>query len=216
MIQFDENKKYTNGEITQLFNYSPSAFHGDKWKATQQNLKDRGYLVEKEFQSPTSDKFYYTIKKGPINTELYYEDETNQLDEVWIDTFCNSNIEVSNYGRVREKITHRRRKSTIDKTNGYVSVSIEGKTYRLHRLVFKSFNLEYKNDDSPIDHIDGNRQNNKLTNLRIATTLENTAFMLGNRDILQKAITEKLKQGYSYQEILEIIQKIPNKNIDKL
>ena len=54
---------------------------------------------------------------------------------------------------------------------GYRSIRIEGKDYRAHRLVWK---YHYGKDPKEfIDHIDGNRSNNNMENLREATRQQN-------------------------------------------
>lgn len=55
-------------------------------------------------------------------------------------------------------------------SNGYVKIRIDGKSYRLHRLVYL-----YHHGILPeyIDHIDGNPSNNLIENLRPATLREN-------------------------------------------
>jgi hypothetical protein len=53
---------------------------------------------------------------------------------------------------------------------GYLSGSINGRTYRVHRLVFLYFHGFMP---PQIDHIDGNRQNNQIENLREATSAQN-------------------------------------------
>jgi predicted GNAT family acetyltransferase len=54
--------------------------------------------------------------------------------------------------------------------NGYSVTNINGVRYRIHRLIYKfhhGFCPDY------IDHIDGDKQNNKIENLRSATLSEN-------------------------------------------
>jgi hypothetical protein len=58
------------------------------------------------------------------------------------------------------------------KLNGYIEVRIKGKLYQGHRLVWV-----YVNGDIPdgllIDHVDENRSNNRIENLRLATKAQN-------------------------------------------
>jgi hypothetical protein len=58
------------------------------------------------------------------------------------------------------------------KDNGYIRIELNGKTYRAHRLAWLYVNGEFPSN--LIDHIDGNRSNNKISNLRKATYLENS------------------------------------------
>ena len=54
--------------------------------------------------------------------------------------------------------------------SGYGQVNIDGQTYRAHRLIFMfvhGYLPEY------LDHKDGNKMNNNITNLRPATSQEN-------------------------------------------
>lgn len=54
--------------------------------------------------------------------------------------------------------------------NGYRSTNVLGIRYRIHRLIF-----QYHYDFCPefLDHIDGNKQNNRIENLRPATIQQN-------------------------------------------
>lgn len=53
---------------------------------------------------------------------------------------------------------------TIDKSTGYVKVNFDGKVRLAHRLIWALVNGQ--EPDGQIDHIDGNRANNKIENLR--------------------------------------------------
>ena len=53
---------------------------------------------------------------------------------------------------------------------GYIGIGIDGRQYKAHRIIYFYHNGYLP---SSIDHIDGNRSNNKIENLRSATTSQN-------------------------------------------
>ena len=85
------------------------------------------------------------------------------------------NYEVSNMGNVRNKKTGRILKLNNEKW-GYKTVSLcnfeNKKTFKVHRLVALSFIPNFHNKPF-IDHIDRNKQNNIITNLRWVSCSEN-------------------------------------------
>lgn len=87
--------------------------------------------------------------------------------------------EVSNYGRIRtikrQGTDSRIRSTTLDRT-GYLRVALLkhgiSKSYAVHRLVCMAF-LDNPESKRTVNHIDGNKQNNILSNLEWMTHSEN-------------------------------------------
>ena len=71
-------------------------------------------------------------------------------------------------------------------SRGYTTIRVNGVDFLAHRLAFYISGQEI-NDDLHIDHINGNKTDNRLCNLRIATFSEN------NQNI---AVKKNSKTGY--------------------
>ena len=82
---------------------------------------------------------------------------------------------ISNYGEVFLVKNGQKRKTTMTKT-GYVIIILSKnavkKTYLLHRLVAEHF-VPNPENKSEVNHIDGNKLNNKASNLEWVTREEN-------------------------------------------
>jgi hypothetical protein len=63
--------------------------------------------------------------------------------------------------------------------NGYKAASLNGVRYRLHRLVFE---FHYENCPDILDHINGDRSDNRIENLRPATISQNNVNRKHNRN----------------------------------
>lgn len=89
--------------------------------------------------------------------------------------------EVSDNGDVRAKKTKRKMKPQVDK-DGYLYVKLYDKNnnkykhYRIHRLVLETF-LGNPEDKPEVDHINKDRSDNRLENLRWVTRKENDSFV---------------------------------------
>jgi hypothetical protein len=91
----------------------------------------------------------------------------------------NRKYKVSNYGdivnaKTGETLpqTEMDKKSPINGTD-YKSVTIEGRKYRVHRVVCETFHGPSKGDKVIVDHIDEHKDNNKSTNLQWISQSEN-------------------------------------------
>lgn len=130
-----------------------------------------------------------------------------------------THYEISTLGRVRRIGKRNLTKGHLDKL-GYVVVAlpINNKriNFRVHRLVAQAFIPNTENKEQ-VDHIDGNRTNNHVENLRWVTAEENSnnqhrreAYLKTvERNRINKKIQDKLKSIFSTGiSKLELIGKI--------
>lgn len=91
----------------------------------------------------------------------------------------NPRYEVSNLGRVRDTKTGRILKESRNRDGGYLRVYVNGRKEYTHRLVADAF---FSGDHSKMDvnHIDGNKDNNTLTNLEWCSRKENINHAFAN------------------------------------
>lgn len=87
----------------------------------------------------------------------------------------NENYSINEKGEIKNNITKKILSPSINKDSGYYQIDLwknnKSRKYTLHRLLANNFipNLENK---PTVDHIDGNRLNNDISNLRWATYSE--------------------------------------------
>lgn len=122
-----------------------------------------------------------------------------------------SNYSVSNKGRVRNNTTNHILKPILQKRNGYYTVSLiadedytngrktrrNGHTTRIHKLVTNSF-LGIKPDNLVVNHKNGDKSCNELSNLEYCTQLENNLHAI--RTGLKKPAYGPHKPGYQYSD----------------
>jgi len=91
----------------------------------------------------------------------------------------NRSYKVSNYGDIinastGEALTQRNmdKKSPFNGTD-YKKVSINGKEYRVHRIVCETFHGPSKNGKTVVDHINERKNDNKASNLQWISQSEN-------------------------------------------
>lgn len=96
--------------------------------------------------------------------------------------------EVSNLGRVRSLKRYSTKGKVISlyesRHNGYVYVTLSKhsvhRTKRVHKLVLQAFCPIHDKEKNQIDHIDGDKKNNVLTNLEWVTGSENMKRAFAN------------------------------------
>ena len=116
---------------------------------------------------------------------------------------CEINL-ISNYGNVKNVKTQKVRKQRKG-VSGYYYITLNKKNIRkcelVHRLVFIAFNENITEYDV-IDHIDGNKLNNNIQNLRGTTFSENTKNAFVNNEKMKN----KLIKVSKYDENMDLIK----------
>jgi len=112
---------------------------------------------------------------NPDNNKImdYYFDD---LDEYWIDLSV-INPEFTGYkiSRIGQVVGPRKDLKISHDACGYPKIKIKGKYYNLHRILSLTFipNLDH-NTYNVVDHIDRNKENYSLSNLRWCSMKENS------------------------------------------
>lgn len=120
------------------------------------------------------------------------------MEEQWEKIIIDNNItfySVSNFGRVRNDSTGTYLYGSVA-NNGYRMVHLRyrvEKNCSVHRLVMKAFKPVENMDELQINHIDGNKLNNHISNLEWSTALENMRHSYVNN--LQK---NEMRPCYMY------------------
>lgn len=113
------------------------------------------------------------VDKQKIYNGFYWKSKNIEIDnEIWKELNVNNKIiSVSNMGRVKT-INGSITVGTI--RNGYLVITVCKKPYYVHRLVCSSFKNISLDNIEVVDHVDNNRQNNKIENLNITTLKKNS------------------------------------------
>jgi hypothetical protein len=91
-------------------------------------------------------------------------------NEIFIKVKGYENYSVSNLGNVRNDTKDKILKQSD--SNGYKVVSLNSKQHKIHRLVANAF-IPNPNNKDCVDHINNDRGDNKVSNLRWVTNQEN-------------------------------------------
>ena len=111
-----------------------------------------------------------------MNSETSYEYSDSEIENIeakWQELIVDSDYEINanNVYQIRRKGSNKNIKLTTDK-KGYYVCTLNGKTYKHHRVVALQF-IKNPENKQEVDHINRIRNDNRISNLRWATRLEN-------------------------------------------
>jgi hypothetical protein len=118
---------------------------------------------------------------------VHFEPHEN---EEWKD-IPDTDYEINNYGYVRNKVKGTYRVLAKD-ARGYVSICLHDKSYSIHRSVAKAFIPQFT-EKCVVNHIDGNKSNNYVTNLECVTQSQNIQHAYKN-NLINKRKKIRVKQ----------------------
>ncbi|MDT9683471.1 HNH endonuclease signature motif containing protein [Streptomyces sp. TRM76323] len=87
------------------------------------------------------------------------------------------NYIVYSNGDIFSKRSNKFLKINYNTTHSYARVSIDGKTIKLHRLIIETF---LGKSELEVNHIDGNKRNNSLSNLEYVSRSQNVKHAYDN------------------------------------
>ena len=115
--------------------------------------------------------------------------------EIWKDIEGYPGYKASNHGNVKSFIRYKDGKmmSAFVNSNGYQAIHIQGRTKCVHRFIALCF-CENPLNKPWVNHIDGNKRNNRSENLEWCTRQENLDHAHG-LGLMRKAIGEKASKA---------------------
>lgn len=140
---------------------------------------------------------------------------------MWKKIDRNPNYSINKNGEVRNDKTKHIKNPFTNKGNGYLMVDLyqnnKSEKVPIHRLVAEAFipNPEKK---ATVDHIDGDRKNNSISNLRWATYSENnsrfeTVGVRSEAIVVTRYKEERKKRGGGHLAWLDVIEKLEFESI---
>lgn len=181
-----------------------------KVKGTQRIIYRDGNVTNLNLENITTE---YRFKKPPERIELKLD--TKKQWKPLID--YEDMYKISDHGDIYS-ISNNKIITQNIATNGYFFVNLfknnKSKVHRVHRLIYRTFVNKDIPDDYVIDHINRNKKDNKLSNLRSITKSENAKnkdpYVRKNHDPVDQYDKSGEKLLFKWNNINEILYNYPN------
>ena len=141
----------------------------------------------------------------------------------WVKVRRNNNYSINENGEVRNDITNKIKKPFINRKSGYLTIDLwennKSTKVTIHRLVAETF-IPNPDNKPCVDHINGNRLDNSIENLRWATYSENnsrfgTGGVRSEKIKVTKFKEERKKRGGGHIRWLDVEEVIVFNKITK-
>ena len=148
----------------------------DNKKLKTKNLLVRLYIKDNKIKVFSVNTL---LKKTFLDTPKI----SKPIDEKWLTIKNYPMYQISNYGNIKSSY-HNKKNLTGTINKGYLTVGLYHNNIRkripIHILVINTFRVCYDVNKIYVNHIDGNKLNNRLDNLEFVTPSENTLHASNN------------------------------------
>jgi len=143
-------------------------------------IKDKGEIANAIHKNKPYCGYQWKYVEEPIHDEVWKNIPIQYTNGV-------EGYEISSFGRI--KITSGRISYGTCHLSGYKNISIQKKSYRIHQLVGILF-IPNPENKPYIDHINGEKSDNRIINLRWTTQKENVQNAYDNNQIKTRRVVQ--------------------------